>query len=983
MSKQIVTKLLFLIPLVVLISIFSGKKKELILQETDPPFVNYYSQWVDSKIKSMSLDEKIGQLFMVAVYPNQNDQTSIDNLISTYNIGGIIYFKGNPTRIVELTNKFQAASKTPLMVAIDGEWGVGMRLDSVLDYPHQMMLGAIEDNKIIYQMGAEIANQCKTLGININFAPVIDINNNANNPVIGVRSFGENKISVAQKGYAYALGMQDNKILAVAKHFPGHGDTDVDSHKDLPIINASKKRLDSLELFPFKQLISAGIGGIMTAHLYIPALDKTPHLPSTLSPKIVNNFLIKKLQFKGLIFTDALGMQGVAKYYGPGDAEIRALLAGNDVLLMSQNVPIAFKKIKAAVLSGKISEDIINQKVKKILQAKYWLGVSDYKKIDPKDIVKKLNTPNSRRINRELIENAITIVKNDNELLPFEDLKDTKFASVSIGKASPTVFQDYLSRYAKIDNFNIDKNSSNSEFAALQNKLKKYDYIIVGIHDTRQYAVKTYGITRTSINFVENLSQTNSVILDVFGSPYALNRFTKLNKIRTVIVSYEDDAITQELSAQLIFGGISAKGHLPVSINNYEEGTGETTAQMRLKYSIPEELNINPDRLKIIDTIVYAAIGQKAFPGCQVIAIKNGTVFFQKSYGYQTYKFQNHVQWNTVYDLASITKISATTLSLMHLYDQGKFKVDGLMSDYLPELDSTNKNNLQIIDVLTHQARLKSWIPFYHMAINKNRTWKPEYVSKEKTDVNNIKVADNVYTNEKMKRLIYERIYSSELSKKKKYRYSDLGFYLFKKIIEEQTNQGLDEYVKENFYESLGAYSLGYNPLDAGIDLSLIPPTEYDYKFRKQLVHGHVHDYGAALLGGVGGHAGLFSSANDLAKLMQMYLQNGQYAGIRYIEEETIKKFTTRPFTNSRRALGFDGTNGAGAGPACSLSSASSFGHTGFSGCMVWVDPKHDFVYIFLSNRIYPSIENNKLLELSVREKIQSIFYQSFIYYTK
>ncbi|MEA3452702.1 MAG: glycoside hydrolase family 3 N-terminal domain-containing protein, partial [Bacteroidota bacterium] len=640
MSKQIVAKLLFLIPIIVLTSMFSGKKKELIIQETDPPFINYSSQWVDSKMNSMSLDEKIGQLFMVAVYPNQKNQSSVENLISNYNIGGIIYFKGNPTRVAELTNIFQVQSKTPLMVAIDGEWGVGMRIDSVLDYPHQMMLGAIEDNKIIYQMGAEIANQCKTLGVNINFAPVVDINNNANNPVIGVRSFGENKISVAQKGYAYALGLQDNKVLAVAKHFPGHGDTDVDSHKDLPIINVSKARLDSLELFPFKHLIKAGIGGIMTAHLYIPALDKTPHLPSTLSRKIVNNLLIKKLKFKGLIFTDALGMQGVAKYYGAGEAEIKALLAGNDVLLMSQNVPVAFKKIKAAVLSGKISEDLINEKVEKILKAKYWFGVSDYKKVDTKNVVKNLNTSNSKRIKRELVENALTLVKNDNELLPFENLKDSKFACVSIGNGNPTVFQDYLSRYTKIDNFHINKSSSITDFASLRNKLKNYDYIIVGIHNTRQYAVKTYGITRASINFVENLAQTNSVILDVFGSPYALNRFTKLNKLRSVIVSYEDDAITQELSAQLIFGGIPAKGHLPVSINNYAKGTGETTAQMRLKYSIPEELNINPDRLKIIDTIVYAAIGEKAFPGCQVMAIKNGTVFFQKSYGYQTYKFQ-------------------------------------------------------------------------------------------------------------------------------------------------------------------------------------------------------------------------------------------------------------------------------------------------------------------------------------------------------
>ncbi len=977
-------KYLLLIPLFLSLTTFPTQKNVVSqTQDTDPPFLGYSSQWVDSVFATMSLDEKIGQLFMCEVYPNEQNQTEIINLIKKYHIGGIIYFKGHPTRVAQLTNQFQNQSLVPLMVAIDGEWGVGMRLDSVVVFPHQMMLGAIDDNKLIYEMGKSVANQCHSLGININFAPVIDINNNPANPVIGVRSFGEDKISVAQKGYAYMLGMQDNNILAVAKHFPGHGDTDTDSHLDLPIITASKQRLDTLELFPFKELINAGVGGVMVAHLYIPALDNTKNLPSTLSKKIVKKLLVKDLDFKGLIFTDALGMQGVAKYYGAGSAEVKALQAGNDIMLMSQDVPTAFDAIKQAVLKGKISEKIIDEKVKKILLAKYWMHLDKYKPLEINNLYEKLNSPEAQLLNRKLVESALTLVKNSNDLIPFTQLKDVKFAAVSIGKGQTTVFQDFLLRYANMDIFTIDKSASQAEFDKLLSQLSGYDYVIVGIHDTRQYAVKTFGITMQTINFVDKLANQNAVVLDIFGNPYSLRRFNNLSKVRAILMSYEDTDVSQELSAQLLFGGIPAKGHLPVSVGDFTAGTGEITGQIRLKYSIPEELRINDSRLQLIDSVVYSAIGNKAFPGCQIIGIKDGIVFFQKSYGYHTYKMRRHVKWDDVYDLASVTKITATLPALMKLYDENKFSVNGYMRDYLPELDTTNKRYIKVIDVLTHQARLKPWIPFYHQALNRDGSWKSEYLSNKYSKKYCVQVAKNVYTTKEFDSLVYQRIYNSELLRRKRYKYSDLGFYLFKKIIEKTTDEPLDKYVAENFYDNLGAYTLGYNPLTRGIDKNNIPPTEYDFKFRKQLVQGYVHDYGAAVLGGVGGHAGLFSSANDLAKLLQMYLQNGVYGGSRYFNQNTVKYFATKPFYNSRRALGFDSTDGNGEGPACSLASSQSFGHTGFTGCMVWVDPKYNFIYIFLSNRIYPSVENNRIIELNVREQVQSLFYQSFLYYSK
>ncbi len=953
------------------------------LAPTIPPFIEYNSAWTDSVFNTLTLEEKVGQLFMIPVYPNQSNQSKTDLYISKYKVGGIIYFKGHPTRVAELTNHFQSISKTPLMTAIDGEWGVGMRFDSVVVFPHQLMLGAIDNNHFIYEMGKQIALQCKALGININFAPVVDINNNPKNPVIGVRSFGEDKIKVAQKGYAYALGMQDENVLAVAKHFPGHGDTDVDSHKDLPIIKASAERLDTLEMFPFKQLINAGIGGVMMAHLDIPSLDNTKNLPSSLSKKITDKILKKRLGFQGLIFTDALGMQGVAKYHKPGKAEILALQAGVDILLMSDNIDVAYPAVLKAVKTGKISQKLLDEKVKKIIQAKYWMNLNNFQKIDLENLTTRLNTPDMQLVNRQLVESALTLVKNTDSIIPIKKLEAKKIASVSVGSSQKTVFQDYLLRYAQVENFQIAKSASAAEFNKLQQKLANYDLVIIGVHNTNQYAVKTYGITSQTLQFIANVADKQKVILDLFGNPYALKRFRNIDKMAAVLVSYEDTKVSQELSAQLLFGGIPAKGKLPVSVTtDFQIGNGLQTSQIRLKYSIPNELNINYDKLHELDNLIYSSIGEKAFPGCQIMAIKNGVVFFQKEYGYHTYKMREKVKWNDVYDLASITKIASTTTALMKLYEQKKFNIYNKMSVYLPELDTTNKSHIRALDVLTHQARLKSWIPFYTRALNRDGSWNKKYLSKKKSENYSVEVARNVYVNKNFQDKLFKVLYSSQLNSRKRYRYSDLGFYLFKKIIEQQTGTPLDKYVKENFYNSLGAYSLCYRPLQNGISTKKIPPTEYDFKFRNQLVHGYVHDYGAAILGGVGGHAGLFSSANDLAKLLQMFLQKGQYAEVKYLNKNTLELFTKKPFPNNRRAIGFDATDGNGVGPACGLSTDISYGHTGFTGCMVWIDPAYNFIYIFLSNRIYPDIENKKILEKNVREKSQLLLYQSFLNYS-
>jgi len=987
--KKALTFILKVLFFFIIFMIFTTNLKPEKVSETelnsviDPPFAEYNSQWVDSVFATMTLDQKIGQLFMVAAYPKEGKswEKDIANLINEYKIGGIIFFQGGPVRLAQMNNYFQSISKIPIMTAIDGEWGLGMRLDSTIDYPHQVMLGAIEDESLIYDMGFEIARQCKRIGINVNFAPVVDIYNNPKNPVISVRSFGENKNNVTRKGFAYMIGMQDNNVLACAKHFPGHGDTDVDSHKDLPVLSHTRERLDSVELFPFKNLIESGIGSIMIAHLYIPAIETTVNTPSSLSKKFITDILINEMKFKGLVFTDALGMEAVTGDNECGEVDLKAFIAGVDILLMSENVPAGFKLIKENIQNGTISEDILNERVKKILRAKQWMGLDNLKPIELEGIYEDLNSPQAELVNRRVVEASLTLVKNADSLVPFLNLEKYKIASVSIGTGDETTFQDYLGLYADIKHFTINKDASATEFTDLLEKLSGFNAVIVGIHKTSLYSTTYFGITSQTISFVTSLSKNTKVVLDIFGNPHSIKRFSDIDDIQSIVMSYEETELSQQLSAQLIFGGISAQGKLPVNVNEkYPIGTGIWDEKVRLKYSIPEELKIDRAKLEKVDSVILGAIEQKAFPGCTVLAAKDGVIFFYKSYGYQTYEKKKLVTNRDIYDLASITKVAATTTALMKLYDDSLFDITKTLGYYLPELEGTDKKNILVRDVLTHQARLKAWIPFYLRTID-NTTGKLDttWYSDKYSEIFNLQVAENIYIKKEYTDTIYKRIYASTLRSTKKYKYSDMGFYIFYKIIDSLTHENPAKYLEETFYNPLGASTLGYNPIKK-FNKDSIMPTEEDKSFRNQLLQGYVHDYGAAIMGGYGGHAGLFSNANDLAKLLQMFIQGGEYAGTRYLNSTTVKLFTSKSKTNvsgNRRALGWDRTAAGGNGPASSLVSELSYGHTGFTGTMVWADPENDLIYIFLSNRIYPDIENNLINDLNVRAKVQSLIYQS------
>ncbi len=962
---------------------------------------------------SMTLREKIGQLFMVAAYSNGDDDhvEEISNLVSEYNVGGLIFFQGGPKRQAKLTNHYQSIAKTPLMIGMDAEWGLGMRLDSTLTYPRQMSLGGIQNDELIYYMGAEIGRQLRRLGVHVNFAPVLDVNNNPDNPVIGSRSFGEDKWSVARKGFFYMKGLQDNNVISVGKHFPGHGDTDVDSHYDLPVIMHSRERLDSIELFPFRHLINNGIGGMMTAHIHMPLLDATPDMASTLSPKIINELLINQMGFSGLVFTDALNMKGVSDYFAPGTLELMSLVAGNDMLVFPEDVPKAVDMIGNEVKKGNFPKEEIKRRCRKILKAKYWLDLDKPQKVEVDNLYEDLNGPDSYLLKQELIEESLVLVKNPDSLIPFKRLDTLNFASVAIGSEEKNEFQKTLSLYAPVDHFNIEKDACPKEWDALARMLEEYNMVVAGLHSTNRNVEENFGVTCQVYEFVKNISRKNNVVLTVFGSPYILNCLDGLNELSSLVVAYEDDKKYCNFAGQMLFGGIGSKGSLPVNSGGFKIGTGYISPrQTRLKYSVPEEAGMDSEKLQEIDSIIAEMIETGAAPGAQVFVARKGMVVYNKAFGNHTYYPERAVKNTDLYDLASVTKIAGTLPVLMKLAGEGEIDISNTLGHYLPFLEGTNKEGLVLRDVLTHQAGLKPWIPFhfsffesyipgeetfsssfseefpYRLAagyyLNRNYKLADNVFSRLPSRDFTIPVAGGMYMNNAYRDTIYSQIEESEVSGRKEYNYSDLGYYYIKDIVEKVSGTPVEMYLQEHFYDRLGAGRLTYLPRRK-FGAHKIVPTENDVIFRRQLLDGYVHDQGAALLGGVAGHAGLFSNANDLGKLMQMFLQKGEYGGDRFISSEVVDYFTSAHEieNNNRRGVGFDkpepdpSANGPSAGDA----SPKSYGHSGFTGTIAWVDPKEELVYIFLSNRIHPDQHNNKLIEADIRTRIQQVVYDAIL----
>ena len=933
-------------------------------------------KWVDSIYNSMSIQEKVGQLFMVDVFSKDSkDRTDLINLlIKDYYIGGIIFSKGGPVRQAKLSNQYQKISKTPLLMAMDAEWGLAMRLDSTYAYPWNMTLGAIADNEIVYDIGKQIGAHVKRMGMHINFSPVVDINTNPDNPIIGNRSFGEDRDNVTNKALAYMRGMQSTGILANAKHFPGHGDTDLDSHKILPTISFTKKRLDSIELHPYKRLFQEGLSSVMVAHLNVPALEKRKKFPSSISKAIVTDLLQNDLNFQGLIFTDALNMKGASNFKKPGEIDLAAFLAGNDVLLISESIPKAHQLIVEAFRKGKISEERLSRSVKKILFAKYKVGLNNYQPIELNSLLSDLNTPYDDMLYEKAIENALTVLKNDRLIIPIKKIEKTKIAYVHMGDDTGTYFFNQLNKYAQVDWI---KANSITEY---KEKLKEYELTIIGFHKSNANPWKEYKFSDHELTKLYEISRTNKVILDVFTRPYAINDIQSFSNINGILLSYQNSKISQELSAQLIFGSITAKGSLPVSIGNQfpVNTTNFTRLQKRLQYGTPESVGVNSTKLKKIDSLVNYGIKENMMPGAQVLVARKGKIIYNKAFGYHTQEKINKVSENDIYDLASLTKILATLPMVMKLVDDSTISLDTKISELLPEYFATNKENITVKEMLSHYARIKSWIPFYLETLDSLNLPDKKYYSKSKSNDFEIQVANDLYVRNDMKDSIYLKIKESELYNRLRYKYSDLPFYILKEFLERHHNKQFKDLVQNELYQLIGANRTTFLPLEK-FTLDMIPPTEIDQYFRMQKIHGFVHDQGAALLGGVSGHAGLFSNANDIAKIMQMYLWNGSYGNDQYIKSETIDLFNSCNFCDAdvRRGVGFDKPQLDDIGPTCGCISMNSFGHSGFTGTFTWADPDEEIIYVFLSNRTYPSADNKSIIENNLRSDIQGLIYES------
>lgn len=922
---------------------------------------------IDSIIQNTPFNDLLGQLFMVAAFSNKDDahKQTIAKLISQEKIGGICFFKGSPVKEAILTNYYQSISDIPLFISMDAEWGLAMRLDSTIAFPYQMALGAIQDNNLIQEMGFEIARQCREMGIHINFAPVVDVNNNPKNPVIGFRSFGENKYNVAEKGIAYMQGLQKGNIMACAKHFPGHGDVSVDSHLDLPVIDHSAERIDSLELYPFKQLFVNGCKSTMVAHLSIPSIDNTPNLAGTLSPKIVNELLKKNLGYTGLVFTDALDMKGASKYFKPGEIDAKALLAGNDILLYTEDVVKGKIEIQKAIQEGKITKNEILEKIKKILFAKEEMNIKQNKYINTYNLVNRLNADEAKHLNKKLIEASLTLAKNDNNIIPLHDLGNLNVATLSIGSNNITAFQRQINLYTKNANFNIDKNATAQQWSEIFNKLKKYKTIIIGLHDVSKKPNNNFNYPNAVFDFIRDISKEKNVIVCNFGSPYLLGN---VSSAKALVCAYAENKITQELTAQALFGAIAFKGKLPVTANkNLPFGSGFfTTNSNILQYIDPYDIGVNNFYLDKIDSFVQQSIAQRVMPGCQILAAKNGKVFYNKCFGKTKYDTGRDIQPEDIYDVASMTKILASAPILMQMYDEGKIDIDARFAQYATMLEGTDKSDIKVRNVFTHTAGFKSWIPYYKETLTKSG-WPDWHYSSSPRDNYNTPVAENLWILDSFKDSIYNKIAASNMNQIGRFVYSDLSFYLWPQYIEKQYGQSFQQ-ITQDFYTNIGANFTGFLPLQR-FSPEQIVPSEIDNYFRHQTIQGYVHDMGAAMMGGVSGHAGLFSNANDVAKIMYCYANNGNYNKIQYIQPNTIKTFTSRQSDVCRRGFLFDKPefDVSKESPTGSLCSYETYGHTGFTGTCTWYDPKNGLLFVFLSNRTYPTMNNNKLNKQNVR----------------
>lgn len=976
------------------------------LPELEPRLVNGLSanrqcrQWVDSVMQTLTLRERIGQLFIYTIAPQQDkaNRELLRKVVEDYKVGGLLFSGGLVQNQVALTNEAQQMARVPLLITFDGEWGLSMRLKNTPVFPRNMVLGCIRNDSLIYEYGREVARQCRELGVHVNFAPVADVNINPDNPVINTRSFGEVPEEVARKVVAYGRGLEAGRVLSVCKHFPGHGDTDVDSHKALPVLPFSRERLDSVELYPFRKAIGAGLGGMMVGHLDVPAIEPTRGVPSSLSHAVVSDLLIDELQFKGLVFTDALAMRGVSASHS---ICLRALKAGHDQLLVPRRLKEELDAVLAAVQSGELSEDDLNRRCRKVLTYKYALGLTRRPFVRLSGLESRLDAPATRELIRQLNRAAITVLHNRGNVLPL-DLSRREIAVLNVGNADRLKpFLDELSRRVRPVPFQLRPNLPPAECKRLQASMARYKRILVCVTESRLAAYK---------DFFERFAPEVPVVYLCFVPGKQVGQLgSAVSRSEAAVLAHSSGDDVQRQVARLVCGEAGADGRLSASIGRwFEAGCGVTFRPQATPHYVPEEHGLSSQRLAQIDEIAEEGIREGAYPGCQVVVLKDGKEMYNKTFGTHCGGkpgTSRPVEPTDVYDIASLTKTTATLLAVMKLYDKGRLSLTDHVADYLPFLQDTDKRDITVRQLLMHESGLPSTLLFYQEAIDKesyegtlfkgrldaghpvrigSRTWaNPRFgfleglTSPHSTPECSWQVADSLWLNPSFKQAYLQKIADAPL-RSRRYRYSCVGFIVLQQLVEARAGMPMDEFLQREFYGPMGLTHTGYNPLRFLPKEEIVPSSVDDF-LRKDTLQGFVHDESAAFQGGVSGNAGLFSNATEVAQVYQMLLNGGELNGRRYLSRETCRLFTTTVSRISRRGLGFDKPDKAHPhrSPCAESAPASVYGHTGFTGTCAWVDPDNRLVYVFLSNRIFPEVWNNRLMRLSIRERIQEAVYRA------
>lgn len=959
-------------------------------------------QWVDNVMNHLSLRERIGQLFIYTIAPveSKKNMAVLRKAVNSYKIGGLLFSGGRLEQQMKITNFAQQSADVPLMITFDGEWGLAMRLHGTPLFPRNMVLGCIRDNTLIYEYGREMARECREAGIQVNFSPVTDVNINPKNPVINTRSFGEDPVLVADKVIAYASGLESRHVLSVCKHFPGHGDTNVDSHKALPLLPFSRERLDSVELYPFKQAIRAGLSGIMVGHLQVPIIEPLGGLPSSLSRNVVYGLLTDELSFKGLIFTDALSMRGVSNN---SDVCLQALKAGNDMVLAPQDLDGEINSVVSAIEKGELSRAAIDEKCRKVLTYKYALGLNRRPDVRIAGIYNRINTPETRDLIRRLNLAAITVLNNKNDILPLHaDKVKESIALLEVGNPQDTeVMAERLGTYTTVRRFRLKVGMGKEEQRVLFDSLRQYKRLVVAIFEQRLLQYRPFFASLATLQ-----QQLPTVYTFFTPGKIMMQIYSAISAAESVVLAHTTNSDVERQVADVLYGNATADGRLSASLKGlFKAGAGVTISPATPVHYRPEEYGMATATLKRIDAIAKEGIRMGAYPGCQIAILRDGKTMYNQVFGTFAGAGTAFVQSNSIYDLASLSKTTGTLLAIMKLYDNGKFGLDDKIATFLPWLRNSNKKNITIRELLFHQSGLPSGISFYADAIdpdsysgslfnnkkdathtillgpgvwaNGSFRFKPGMTSNNRTTDCTLQVCDNLWLTRSFMGNIRNRIIKAPLGSKQ-YCYSDVGFILLRFLAERLSGMSLDTYLEQEFYAPMGLSRTCYLPLRIFSKNEVVPSAK-DRFLRKCELRGFVNDEAAAFQGGISGNAGLFSDATEVSQIYQMLLNGGNLYGHRYLSMETCRLFTTTVSSVSRRGLGFDKPDKQVQknSPCAASAPASVYGHTGFTGTCAWVDPQNRLVYVFLSNRTYPNTFNKRLQELDIRRRIQQVMYDA------